>query len=392
MRPTFWIAAAIVLYVYAGYPALLAAWTRLRGRPWRADAAPRLPPVSIILAARNEGPQLAGRLDNLLALDYPRQLREIVVVSDGSDDATPRVLGAYSTTVRAIEVPRAGKAAALNAGVAAARHEILVFTDARQRFALDALRHLVEPFADPGVAGVTGELLIDDDAARAGESTVAEGVGLYWRYEKWLRQRESEVGSTLGATGAIWALRRAAWRPLPPGTLLDDVLAPMRAVLDGCRVVFAPRARAYDRSSPDAATERRRKIRTLAGNYQLLRLEPRLLLPVVNPVWLQFVSHKLGRLVVPYALAALLVSSAVLAPTGAVYGAALTLQVFFYVLAAHGAVIALGGHDASGATAASGAAAARRARGARSAGGQAAAWDPASALAGFDTRKNEVRE
>ena len=112
---------------------------------------------------------------------------------------------------------------------------------------LAALRGLVAPLADPRVGGVSGELLIDDgeDPAGAdGDSPVAEGVGLYWRYEKWLRQRESDVRSTLGATGAIYALRRSAWRPLPPGTLLDDVLAPMRAVLQGCRVVFTPAARA----------------------------------------------------------------------------------------------------------------------------------------------------
>jgi hypothetical protein len=145
----------------------------------------------------------------------------------------------------------------------------------------------------------------------------------------------------LGATGAIYALRRALWCPLPDGTLLDDVLAPMRAVLEGYRVVFAPAARAYDRSSSDAETERRRKVRTLGGNYQLLWLEPRLLLPFVNPVWVQFVSHKLGRLLVPYALMALLLSNTALASKHIFYGITLTLQVAFYVLAAHGAAIAL---------------------------------------------------
>ncbi len=146
--------------------------------------------------------------------------------------------------------------------------------------------------------------------------------------------------SVLGATGAIYALRRDLWRPLPAGTLLDDVLSPMRAVLAGRRIVFAPAARAFDHASPDAATEERRKERTLAGNYQLLWLEPRLLVPGVNPVWLQFASHKIGRLLVPYALVALAVSSAALAPAGAVYALALTAQVTFYVLAAHGALLA----------------------------------------------------
>ena len=385
MRSVFWIAAVIVFYVYAGYPALLAAWAWLRpARRMRPMAAGHmLPSVSIIVAARNEGRRLAARLNNLLALDYPRRLREIVIVSDGSSDETGEVLRAFASEVRTLALPPVGKAGALNAGVAAARHEILVFADARQHFATDALRHLVQPFDDPRVGGVSGELMIDVDAlpaAAAGESPVAEGVGLYWRYEKWLRQRESDVGSTLGATGAIWALRRAAWRPLPPQTLLDDVLAPMRAVLDGHRVVFVPQARAYNRSSPDADTERRRKVRTLAGNYQLLRLEPRLLLPFGNPVWLQFVSHKLGRLVVPYALAALLVSSAALADAGIIYAAALTLQVAFYLLAAHGAIIALTeGADARAAGDAHGA------RGARG------AWRARGSLAGLH-REDGVTE
>ena len=144
-------------------------------------------------------------------------------------------------------------------------------------------------------------------------STMGGGVGAYWRYEKWLRRHESLVGSTVGSTGAIYALRRELWRPLPAETILDDVLAPMQAVLAGARVIFEGSARAFDRVSPIGKAEFQRKTRTLAGNYQLLRLQPRLLLPFVNPVWLQFVSHKLGRLVVPYALCAVFVSSAVLA-------------------------------------------------------------------------------
>lgn len=348
MKNLYWISALVVAYVYVGYPLLLEAWARSRRR-FSTAVVPLTegtePPVSIVIAARDEAARLGARLDNLLSQDYPAGRREIVVVSDGSADETAEVLARYRGRVRALLLPKpVGKAAALNAGVEAAAHDLLVFADARQRFAPDALRRLVEPFADPRVGGASGELLIDAEpngVPGEGASPVAEGVGLYWHYEKWLRRRESEVGSLLGATGAVYALRRAAWRPLPEGTLLDDVLAPMRAVLHGYRVVFAPDAKAYDRSAPDAATEHRRKVRTLAGNFQLLRLEPRLLVPVVNPVWLQFVSHKLGRLVVPYGLAAFLVSNVALADQGVLYAASLTLQVAFYVLAAHGAAIAL---------------------------------------------------
>jgi cellulose synthase/poly-beta-1,6-N-acetylglucosamine synthase-like glycosyltransferase len=194
----------------------------------------------------------------------------------------------------------------------------------------------VSNLTDPRVGGATGELVLDCEQGAA-SSTVGEGVGAYWKYEKWLRRKESLVWSTLGATGCIYALRRELWRPLPADTLLDDVLAPMRAVLDGWRIVFDERAVAYDRAAPDAAAEARRKRRTLAGNYQILAQEPRLLLPFVNPVFLQYASHKVGRLLVPWALVALLAASAALAGDGWVYAGAFAAQVAFYGLAAVGA-------------------------------------------------------
>ena len=240
--------------------------------------------------------------------------------------------------VRLIEVPRGGKPLALNAGVAAARGDIVVFADARQRFARDAVRELVANFSDPQVGGATGELVLDSEHD-ATASSVGDGVGLYWRYEKWQRRNESQVRSTLGATGAVYALRRSLWQPLPAETLLDDVLAPMRAVLAGYRVVFDGRAIAYDRTADSAAVESRRKTRTLAGNYQILAQEPRLWLPVVNPVWFQYLSHKVGRLLVPWALIALALSSAALAGRGWMYTVAFVLQLAFYGLAAAGAVL-----------------------------------------------------
>jgi len=410
MRLLFWISALTIAYVYVGYPALLVVWAGLNSRRhcgWRmADRgsnpqpnsqsairdpqsspqphSPSNPPsairnpqrvepaVSIVIAARNEAARLAARIENLLALEYPADRRQIIVVSDGSTDDTVRVLSAYRDVVEIVDAPRRGKAAALNAGVARAAHGILVFADARQMFAPDAVRALVAPFADPSIGGVTGELLLDCEASevagrRAGTerrrgpgdrrgadrgpgrrsssldrrgriaSTIADGVGLYWRYEKLLRRLESAVGSTLGATGAIYALRRSLYRPLPADTILDDVLTPMRAVLDGYRVVFSEQAYAFDRAAGDANAERRRKVRTLAGNVQILGLEPRLLVPLVNPVWLQYVSHKLGRLAVPYALLVLLAASVALSATHPLYSIALAGQCIVYLLAGYGA-------------------------------------------------------
>jgi poly-beta-1,6-N-acetyl-D-glucosamine synthase len=182
---------------------------------------------------------------------------------------------------------------------------------------------------------VSGELVLDCELGPT-TSTIGDGVGAYWRYEKFIRKLESRIDSTIGATGAVYAMRRTLWRELPPGTLLDDVLAPMRVVLAGARVVFDERARAFDVTPPNAATEAQRKTRTLAGNYQLAALEPRLLVPFANRVWLQFWSHKLGRLLVPYALVALFVASAVLAPGRPFYMAVTAAQVLFYALALYG--------------------------------------------------------
>jgi poly-beta-1,6-N-acetyl-D-glucosamine synthase len=376
MQLTFWLAIAFVAYVYVGYPALLRFWAGTATRRHRADdAASRqtaLPGVSIVIAAHNEGSRLAARLDNLRSLDYPPARRQIIVVSDGSTDDTAAVVSRHRPYVELVEVPRGGKALALNAGVARATFDVVVFADARQRFAPDALRHLVAPFADSRIGGVTGELLLDCESAlfanrraeierrsspadgneAAGrerrtradrrlalESTIGDGVGLYWRYEKHLRRLESAVGSTLGATGAIYAIRRALWSPLPAETILDDVLTPMRVVMAGFRVVFDERAQAFDRAPADGDGEARRKIRTLAGNFQILRLEPRLLAPWRNPVWFQYVSHKIGRLLVPYALLAAFASSLALAPQHAFYLAALAGEVAFLILAGYGALL-----------------------------------------------------
>jgi cellulose synthase/poly-beta-1,6-N-acetylglucosamine synthase-like glycosyltransferase len=372
MANVFWASIALIAYVYAGYPLLLAAWAWARPRRSGIRHA-HWPGISIVIAARNEGSRLAARLDNLLALDYPASRRQIIVVSDGSTDGTLDVLFRYRHVVHTISAPAGGKANALNIGVARATNEIVVFADVRQVFANEALRELVAPFGDPGIGGVSGELLLDAESAlfsnrreakdrrrghagqlrssaierrltvrrRSVASTIADGVGMYWHYEKRLRRLESEVGSTLGATGAIYAIRRSLWRPLPSGTLLDDVLTPMRIVLEGSRVIFADRARAFDRAAVDADQEARRKVRTLAGNYQLLALEPRLLMPWRNPVWLQYVSHKLGRLAVPYALLTTFAATIVLAAGSWIYMTALVGQVSFYLLAGYGALVEL---------------------------------------------------
>ena len=328
----FWISLLFTLYAYVGYPALLAVWSRLRRRPVHRE--PFEPTVTLIVAAHNEADRLEAKIRNCRALDYPREKLKIIVALDGCTDGTAsRVDRLAGPDLEVVCLPeRRGKAVALNAALARATHEVVVFADARQRIEPGALRELLAPLADPEVGVVTGELVLTD--GRGKES--GAGAGLYWRYEKKVRALESEVHSVVGATGALYAARRVLIEPLPEGTLIDDVLIPMRIVLAGKRCVREPRARVFDRVSCCAEAEYHRKVRTLAGNFQLVALMPELVMPGRNPVWLQFVSHKVARLLVPYALVALLVSNIFVASSHAFYGTTLMLQAVFYALAVLG--------------------------------------------------------
>ncbi len=284
---------------------------------------------------RDEEAHLEDKLRNLLALDYPRERLEVLVVSDGSTDRTEEVAARFAGQgVRLLPLaPARGKASCLNHAVPHARGEVLVMTDARQALATDAIRRLVARLADASVGAVSGELHLDATPGRG-----PEGVGLYWTYEKAIRRAESRFDSTVGVTGALYALRKELFVPIDPRAILDDVLVPMEVVLAGRRVVFEPEARAFDRVAESAAHEYRRKVRTLAGNYQLLALRPALLDPFRNRLFFQLVSHKLSRLAVPWCLLLLLVASAglALAGRGSFYRGALALQAIFYTLAAAG--------------------------------------------------------
>src|SRR3954469_11061192 len=278
LQVIFWVCAAGVFYAYAGYPLLLLAASRLRPRPVvRAPGA--LPPsVSIVVAGFNEEHRIAGRRDELAATIRAKGFDgEVVVVSDGSTDATAAAArdGVYAADrVRVIELPRnVGKAESISRGVAAATGDVVVFADARQRWAPDALRRLLENFDDPAVGGVSGDLCLESD------SGLTSGVGVYWKYEKAVRKLESRLHSTVGATGAISAVRRSLFRPIPPGTILDDVYWPLQVVMQGSRVVHDGRALAFDRLPSKARDEFRRKVRTLSGNFQLVARAPAVLLP-----------------------------------------------------------------------------------------------------------------
>jgi cellulose synthase/poly-beta-1,6-N-acetylglucosamine synthase-like glycosyltransferase len=280
------------------------------------------------MVVRNEEKTVARKLENLLALDYPEHNAEIVVVSDGSTDGTEGILREYVRNPRVhalLNQLSRGKASGLNDALEVAHGEIVVFTDVRQTLEAQGLRLLVQDFADPQVGCVSGELMLGDPAA--GEKN--RGIGLYWRIEKTMRDLESASGSVVGATGAFYGVRRELLQPIPPETLLDDVYIPMQVVKAGKRVIFEPRARAWDLLDQGTEREFARKVRTLSGNYQLLQLQP-WLLSGENAIRFEFVSHKLLRLIVPFALVAALVTCALVSQP--FYRAALFLQVAFYAL------------------------------------------------------------
>lgn len=334
----FWVAATLLAYVYVGYPVFMTAAAALRSPAVTAPvhATATWPMVTVIVTAYNEAARIGPRLDNLLALDYPRDRLEILVGSDGSSDGTAtqaRAWAARGVHVHAFAFRR-GKPAMLNHLVPRARGSIVVLADARQRFGRGAITALVARFRDPAVGAVSGELVLTQSGTPTG---VATGVGVYWRYETHIRRVESQVDSMVGATGAIYAIRRHLFLPIPDDTILDDVLIPMQVARAGYRVVSEGQAVAYDRVARHGREEFTRKARTLAGTFQLLSRHRWLLNPVRNRLWLQTLSHKALRLTCPLLLVVALVSSIALADSLPFLGLAVA-QVVFYLLAVHSVV------------------------------------------------------
>jgi len=325
----FWGCAALVAYTYVLYPLALACLVKVWARP--VIRRPFTGAVSIVLAAHNEAHRITARRDELCGLlRAGGVIGEVVIASDGSTDGTAAAArDGAGPNVRVLDLTEnVGKAEALSRAVATATGEVVIFADARQRWASDAISLLLENFADPTVGGVSGDLCLESAPG------VTAGVGLYWRYEKEIRKLESRLHSTVGATGAISAVRRELFPDIPPRTLLDDVYWPMRVVMRGYRVIHDGRAKAFDRLPDKPRDEFRRKVRTLSGNFQLVARMPSLLVPWRNPLWVQFLSHKLLRLAAPWLLITMLALSAALG--GAVYRIALIAQLAGYAIALAG--------------------------------------------------------
>ncbi len=320
----FLAATSFAFYVLLGYPLLLSILARVRAKP--VLKCSQVKSVSIIIAAYNAEQFIKEKLESILSLDYPVELIEILVVSDGSTDRTVPIVEEFVPRgARLIQIPHSGKCAALNKAIAQARNDILVLTDSRQTLSADSLQLLIKCFADASVGVVSGELRI-----RKGTNQDEASTGLYWRYESWIRRGLSSIDSIFGATGPFYAMRRELAVPLPLHILLDDMYLPLAAFFRGYRLISEPRAEALDYPT-SRKVEFRRKVRTLAGNYQILLAYPALLGPQ-NRMWFHFISYKFARLMLPWAFVVAFLSSFFL--TAPWKWAALGGQGVIYLLAA----------------------------------------------------------
>lgn len=344
----FLFALAGLGYIYVGYPLLVALFARHRCRQQPAETPPTESwqgRISVIVVGYNEASRLIAKLDCILASDNSSQIVEVIVASDGSDDNTVDLIGAYlDPRVQLIHFEeRRGKPAVLNDVVRMAKGEVVVLTDARQHLDPQSIPRLVNRFVDPEIGVVSGELMF---RAEGSDSVAARGMGAYWHYEKFLRKCESGFRGVPGATGAFYALRHHLFRPIPENTLLDDVVIPMQAIEQGGRCILEPGAYAWDRPSQSSQQESVRKRRTIAGAAQLIINQPRWLLPWRNPLWWEFVSHKLTRLLSPLLLAILLAVNVTLLPS-LWFAMILAVQVGFYAAALVGWGLQSAGRRAS---------------------------------------------
>lgn len=346
----YWICLAVLVYIYAGYPIL--AWTRSRGRRPRTipacadDGAGAVgQAVSIVIVAHNEARTLPRKIRSLLESTCADWICEIWIGSDGSTDDTRRVIAELNEPrVRLVEFPdRRGKPSVLNDLVPQCRAEIVLLADARQVFDPQCVARLLAHFTDETVGVVSGELVLRSDAA---QTTAAAGIGFYWRYEKFIRRCESRGRGVPGATGACYAIRKSLFQSIPSATILDDVAIPMQAVARGYRCLFEPDALVFDEPSKSTRQEAVRKRRTIAGVAQLVRLFPQWLLPWRNPLWFEYVSHKLLRLGSPLFMAATLAANLCLLKMP-MYRVLLIAQMAFYMAAVVGWCYQLAGRGSS---------------------------------------------
>jgi biofilm PGA synthesis N-glycosyltransferase PgaC len=323
----FWIAVSIPVYAYFGYPVVLLLLRLIIHR--EVAKGPFEPSISLLIPAYNEGDVIERKVQNSLALDYPRDRMEIVVASDGSKDATAeiaqRLADGVAVRVLAYQENR-GKIPTLNAAVPELRGEIIVFSDAAAMLLPDSLRKLLANFADPKVGAVSGLYKV----VKADEVDIGKSEDFYWKYETFLKVQESQLASTLGGHGHLHAIRKALYPYPPAGTINDDYVIPVSVLGKGYRAVYEPAAIVYEEAHEMTGFGRR--IRIMAGNIQQLREIKSLLWPLRPLPLFFFLSHKLSRLLVPFAMVAALAANLFLL-NAPFYRALFALQVVFYALA-----------------------------------------------------------
>jgi cellulose synthase/poly-beta-1,6-N-acetylglucosamine synthase-like glycosyltransferase len=329
----FWLLVLAAAYAYVGFPLLVALVGWIRNR--EVHKRPMTPKISLIIAAYNEEQVIAARLENALTLNYPADALEIIVASDGSSDATESIVAGYSSRgVRLLALARSGKVHALNEAVRHATGEILVFSDANILYHKDALRVLMENFADPEVGGVAGNTVY---RIKPESEASSRGEGLYWSYDKWIKQMETRTGSTVSAHGAIYAIRRELYRPINDAAVTDDFAISTGVIEQGYRLIFERGAVAYEAAIPSAKAEFSRKVRIISTGLRALFLRKALF----NPFRFGFYSvilfsHKVLRRLIPVGLLPLFVLSWLLSSAGPLYLAAAVVQTLFYGMAALG--------------------------------------------------------
>lgn len=335
----FLICIFLIIYCYFLYPLIITLIARKYEKV--VDKKSYRPKVSIVISAYNEEDVIEARIKNLLELDYPKTKYEILIGSDGSDDQTIPLLKKFSDARLSIFdfTERRGKMSVINNLIQHTKGEVIIFTDARQTFSPDAVKELVANFSDPDVGCVSGELILSK-----GEEATSKGVSLYWNYEKYIRRQESAVHSMLGATGAIYAIRKELFTPIPEDIILDDMYIPFRIIQKGKRAIFDDSAKAYDKAAEDPKEENRRKVRTLSGNYQLFGIFYDMFVPLKSPIALQLFSHKFLRLMVPFLLIGAFILNIFLMKSG-FYTALMMLQIMFYSLAVMGGLAKLENYD-----------------------------------------------
>jgi cellulose synthase/poly-beta-1,6-N-acetylglucosamine synthase-like glycosyltransferase len=323
----FWLSAAALGYTYAGYPLLLLIMSRLRPREVRRGAFE--PPISVIVTAYNEERDLAAKLENTLALDYPRELLEIIVASDCSTDRTDEIARAFADRgVRFVRQPqRLGKTAAQNMAVAEARGEIILFSDATSLYERDVLRVMMPSFADPTVGCVAGRLIYIDPA----ESRVGRGARSYWSYETFLKRHESRVCSLIGASGCLYAVRRTAYVALYPEACSDFIIA-TKMVEQNLRAVYEPAAVCTEETNRQIDKELKMRVRVIAQTFTDLWRHRAMMNPLRSGFYaVQLLSHKVMRYAVPFFLIAILATSGILARYSLVYLIVFVSQVGCYL-------------------------------------------------------------